>query len=49
MKRVGLILDRDFYVSYYVSQSRVGNGDQLKILSRNGKTTQNVVHPEVLG
>ena len=51
MNRVGLYLDRDFFShgSYYVGQSRVGNDNQLKVLSRDGKTTQNVVYPEVLG
>ncbi len=51
LKRVGLYLDRDFFShgSYYVGQSRVGNDNQLKVLSRDGKTTQNVVYPEVLG
>ena len=48
---VGFYLDRDFFShgSYYVGQSRVGNEEKLKILSKDGKTTQNVVYPEVLG
>ena len=51
LKRVGLYLDRDFFShgSYYVGQSRVGDENELKVLSRDGLTTQNVVYSEVLG
>ena len=51
LARVGRYLDRDFFAhgSYHVGQSRVGSDEQLRVLSKDGKTTQNVVYPEVLG
>jgi ATP-dependent DNA helicase PIF1 len=51
LQRVAIYLDRHFFShgSYYVAQSRVGDDDELKIVSLlDAKATQNVVYPEIL-
>jgi hypothetical protein len=37
------------WLIYHVGHSRVGSDEHLRVLSKDGKITQNVVNPGILG